>query len=73
MQTSDNEAADTCCAAAQMRHHDELREEGPGARRYSATPGLDACGVSSRGGKSQMIGHFAGHGPYMGSRRDFVN
>ena len=35
--------------------------------------GLEACGVSSLMGKSQMKGHFAGHCRYMESRRGLVN
>ena len=54
-------------------NHDELKEEVPGARSYGAALGLEACGVSSLGGESQMKGHVAGHGPYMGSRRGLVN
>ncbi len=64
-QASDKEAAKhLLCGRADAAAHSRLVEGRgwpPGAA--SAAPGLDACGVSSRGGKSQMKGHFAGHDP----------
>jgi hypothetical protein len=74
-QTSSDEAATSHAAAQMRRRKSRLFEnyEVPGARRYGAALGLEACGVSSLGRKSQMEGHFAGHDRYMGSRRGFVN